>query len=309
MTDKLRFTASGVIPACLLPFNADLSIDEASLRSHLRDLADIDGVTAICINAHASEVASCTLDEQRRVFEIAMDEVGNRVPLVHGVYAEGSLDAARIARMAHDMRASALLVFPPSCFALGHTPEMVITHYRHVADASSLPLIAFEYPVRGKDGYSLATLLKLIDAVPSVTAIKDWCGDAQVHETHVRVLQAERPDVSVLTAHSAWLVSSLVLGCRGIVSGAGSVIADLQAKLFKAVAKDDMAAARQLSERIHPLTNIFYTDPWVDMHNRMKEALVLQGKLPRATVRPPLVKLGQAEIDRIGQALREAKLL
>ena len=45
------------------------------------------------------------------------------------------------------------------------------------------------------------------------------------------------------------------------------------------------------------------------MHNRMKEALVLLGKLPRAVVRPPLVKLGAAEIERIRQALVEAGLL
>ena len=42
------------------------------------------------------------------------------------------------------------------------------------------------------------------------------------------------------------------------------------------------------------------------MHNRMKEALVLLGKLPRAVVRPPLVKLERAEIVRIRAALIEA---
>ena len=44
---------------------------------------------------------------------------------------------------------------------------------------------------------------------------------------------------------------------------------------------------------------MFYADPAADMHNRMKEALVLLGKLPRAVVRPPLVKLGSEEIERI----------
>ena len=53
---------------------------------------------------------------------------------------------------------------------------------------------------------------------------------------------------------------------------------------------------------------MFYAQPWVDMHNRMKEALVLLGKLPRAVVRPPLVKIERAEIERIRKALVEAKL-
>ena len=45
------------------------------------------------------------------------------------------------------------------------------------------------------------------------------------------------------------------------------------------------------------------------MHNRMKEALVLLGKLLRPVVRPPLVKLGEPEIARIRQALIDAGLL
>jgi 4-hydroxy-tetrahydrodipicolinate synthase len=45
------------------------------------------------------------------------------------------------------------------------------------------------------------------------------------------------------------------------------------------------------------------------MHNRMKEALVLLGKLPRAVVRPPLVKLSSEEIGRIRAALMAAGLL
>ena len=54
-----------------------------------------------------------------------------------------------------------------------------------------------------------------------------------------------------------------------------------------------------MTDRIEPTARVFYADPFVDMHNRMKEALVLLGKLPRAVVRPPLVKIERAEIVRI----------
>jgi 4-hydroxy-tetrahydrodipicolinate synthase len=129
------------------------------------------------------------------------------------------------------------------------------------------------------------------------------------HEAHVRALQSRRPPVNVLSTNSAWLLSSLVLGCNGLLSGSGSVIADLQARLYRAVQADDLATARQLNDRIWPTVEVFYREPWVDMHNRMKEALVLLGKLPRAVVRPPLMKLPAAEIERIRQALIAAELL
>jgi 4-hydroxy-tetrahydrodipicolinate synthase len=94
-----------------------------------------------------------------------------------------------------------------------------------------------------------------------------------------------------------------------LLSGSGSVIPDLQAQLFQAVQSDNLAEARRLNDRIEPLARCFYAEPWANMHNRMKEALVLLGRLPRAVVRPPLVKLGSAEIARVRQALVESGLL
>ena len=299
----------GVIPAVLLPFAEDLAIDEKSFRKHLRDVAATDGISAITVNAHSTEVAFCTFEEQRRVLAIAQDEVGGALPIINGVWADGSLEAARIARMAEEGGAAALLVFPPAPFTLGQSPAMAVEHFERVADASSLPLIAFQYPLATGQGYPRETLLKMIEAVPTIRAIKDWSGNVAQHEMHVRELQSLPRPVNVLSTHSAWLLSSLVLGCKGLLSGSGSVIADLQAALFAAVRRNDIAEARRLNDRIYPLARAFYAEPWADMHNRMKESLVLLGRLPRAVVRPPLVKLSRTEIDRIRAALVEAGLL
>jgi 4-hydroxy-tetrahydrodipicolinate synthase len=304
-----QYVPHGVIPAVLLPFEEDLSIDEKGFRKHLRDVAAVKGLSAITINAHSTEVASCTFEEQRRVLDIAQDEIGARLPIVNGIWADGSLEAARIARMATEGGASALLVFPPAPFTLGQSPEMALAHFKRIADASDLPVIVFQYPLATGQGYPRDTLLRMVEQVPSIRAIKDWAGNIPQHEMHIRTLQNLPRPVNVLTTHSAWLFSSLVLGCNGLLSGSGSVIADLQSELFRAVQANDLAAAKRLNDRIYPLAKVFYADPWADMHNRMKEALVLLGRLPRAVVRPPLVKLGRPEIERIRAALVEAGLL
>jgi 4-hydroxy-tetrahydrodipicolinate synthase len=309
MPRHTSYIPHGVIPAVLLPFHDDLSIDEKSFRRHLRDVAAVKGLSAITINAHSTEVASCTFDEQRRVLAIAQDEIGDKLPIVNGIWADGSIEAARIARAASEGGASALLVFPPAPFTLGQSPEMALAHFKRIADASDLPIIVFQYPLATGQGYPRDTLLKMCEQVPSIRAIKDWAGIVPQHEMHIRVLQSLPRPVNVLTTHSSWLFSSLVLGCNGLLSGSGSVIADLQSELFRAVQANDLAAARALNDRIYPLAKVFYAEPWADMHNRMKEALVLLGRLPRAVVRPPLVKLARPEIERIRAALVEAGLL
>jgi 4-hydroxy-tetrahydrodipicolinate synthase len=299
----------GVIPAVLLPFENDLSIDEQSFRKHLRDVAAVEGLSGVTINAHSTEVASCTFEEQRRVLDVAQDEIGARLPLINGIWADGSQEAARLARMAEQGGASALLVFPPGPFTLGQNVAMALTHFKRIADATDLPLIAFQYPLATGQGYPKDTLLRLVDEIPTIRAIKDWIGNVPHHQWHVETLQNLPRPVNVLTTHSSWLFPSLVTGCNGLLSGSGSVIADLQAKLFRAVQANDLEEAKRLDARIAPTARVFYADPFVDMHNRMKEALVLLGKLPRAVVRPPLVKIERAEIARIREALIEAGLL
>src|SRR3979411_3303382 len=108
MPRHATYVPHGVIPAVLLPFNDDLSIDEKSFRAHLRDVAAVKGISAITINTHSTAVASRSFAEHRRVLEPAQDGVGTRVPLINGVWAYGSLEAARIAGMAQDGGASAL---------------------------------------------------------------------------------------------------------------------------------------------------------------------------------------------------------
>src|ERR1700740_1905203 len=164
------FVPQGVIPAVLLPFHDDFSIDERSFREHLRDVASVQGISAITVNAHSTEVASCTSDEQRRVLDIARDEVGERLPIVNGIWADGSLEAARIARMAAEGGASALLVFPPAPFTLQQPPEMAVAHFKRMPDPPDLPIIAFQYPLATGQGYPRDTLLKMVEQVPSIRA-------------------------------------------------------------------------------------------------------------------------------------------
>ncbi len=253
-----NYIPQGVIPACLLPFFDDLQhrrgrLSAASERCRRRPGHQRDHHQRACLRGRVVQLRRAEAAYSRS----PQDEIGARLPIVNGIYAEGSLEAARLARMAHEGGASALLVFPPGPFTLGQRPEMVLAHFRRVADASDLPIIAFQYP-QATQGYPLDTLLRLIDAVPSVRAIKDWTPNLPLHERHIRTLQSLPRPVNVLSTNSAFLFSSLVLGCKGLLSGAGSVIADLQARLFRAIEGNDLAEARRLNDRIHPMAEAFY---------------------------------------------------
>ena len=103
-----NFIPSGVIPATLLILKEDLTIDDVATRRHTRDCALTSGVSAVTVNGHASEVHACSFEEQQQILDATMDEVGDHVPVINGVYADGSQEAARIAKMAASGGASCL---------------------------------------------------------------------------------------------------------------------------------------------------------------------------------------------------------
>ena len=308
MHNDLRF--SGVIPANLLPFTPDYAIDEANYRRHLSWLADVSGVTAITVNGHAAEVSSLNRDERRRALAIAVDEVGSRLPLISGIYTDNTLEAVELAREAKLEGASGLLIFPPTLFMWGAQlrPEMPFRHFATIAEAVDIPLVVFQYPPASGLGYAPETLVKLTE-IPQVVAVKEWSNDIIAFERNLRAIRATGRPVAVLSSFTMSLFSSFALGADGTISGMGSVAANLQAELFTHVQHGDLEAARQVNDRLEPLVRVFYAAPFVDMHNRMKEALAMLGRIDRAVVRPPLQPVSEVERTQISEALCRAGLL
>jgi 4-hydroxy-tetrahydrodipicolinate synthase len=307
MSMPLRF--EGVMPANVLPFRADLAIDEPAYRGHLRWLASVRGVTGLVVNGHAAEVSSLDRAERRHALAIALAEVAGRVPVVAGVYADGTAEAVRLARDARAEGAAGLLLFPPTLFMWGAQvkPDMAVRHVSEVAAGADLPIIVFEYPPASGIGYAPETLARLCE-IPHVAGVKDWSNDIVAFERNLRAIRGTGRPVAVLSSFTMSLMATFLLGADGAISGMGSVAADLQADLFEACRKGDLGEAHRINDRLDPLVRVFYAPPFVDMHNRMKEALVLLGRIPAAHVRPPLTPVPPAERAAIRAALAAAGL-
>src|SRR5204862_3744232 len=184
MREPLKF--SGTMPANLLPFTADLAIDEAAYRRHLRWLADTRGVTGIVANGHASEVSSLSREERTRSLAIALDEIAGACPVIAGVYSDGTAEAVELARDAKRGGAAGVLVFPPTLFMWGAQlkPDMVMRHFSEIADGADLPIIVFEYPPASGIGYAPETLARLVE-IPQIVAVKDWSNEIVAFESNL----------------------------------------------------------------------------------------------------------------------------
>ena len=232
------------------------------------------------------------------------------MPVVCGVYEDGTHKATKIARMAERQGADCLLVFPSAVYDFGHQlrPEMAYKHIAAIAEATNLPIIVFVYPATSGLHIPTDSLVKICAEIDNVVAIKEWSNDISVYERNYRELKALDKNISVLSSFSKSLLASLCVGADGILSGHGSVIADLHVEMFDAVKRGDLETARQVADRIYPVVQVTYAEPFLDAHNRMKEALAILGRIDEAHVRPPLQRISDAEREEIRRVITEAGL-
>lgn len=147
---------AGVFPATLCPFHPDESIDEAGLRQYMQELASVDGIKGVVCNGHTGEIMSLRPHERQRVTQVTAEAVGDRVKVVSGVSAEGSLPAIDDALAAKAAGADAILLMPAHHWLrFGRTPETAVAFFQDVAEGADIPIIVHQYPAWTKAGYSL----------------------------------------------------------------------------------------------------------------------------------------------------------
>lgn len=299
---------SGAIPANLMPMNGDMTLDIPGYRHHLQHLVSREGVGGVVVNGHAAEITSLTPSERRQAVQVAVEAVDHRVPVIVGVFAQTAPEAVQVAREAQAEGADGLLVFPLPALALGGSQEMGYAHIASVADAVDLPVVLFSYPKFTGMAYEPDTLAKLC-GIESVCAVKEWSLDIATHERTLALVRSADHPISLLTSFSTNLLPALAVGADGILSGHGSVVAQLHAELLSLVGKSDLPAASALYERLQALTRVTYAAPMANMYARMKEQLMMLGHPITPAVRPPLTPVQEPERQALRAALAQAGLL
>jgi 4-hydroxy-tetrahydrodipicolinate synthase len=305
-----ELTLKGVIPAMILPFRPDDSIDEEGLRRHVSRLAATKGVTGIVCNAGASEVTLLSREERKRVLQIVREEVNGRVLVISGAYGESTETISEAALDAKAGGADAILILPPFSFVWGATqyPEVIYEHFAAIDRAADIPFIVFQYAHWTGCNYDTPTLVQLA-RIKNFVAIKSAINDPGRYEEQYRALKAARPEISVLNANDVQMLGYFCIGADGALVGYAALTPEPIVELFAAVEKGELKKAREISDRLFPLTRAIYTHPRLNWHTRIKEALVMLGEFESPRARPFLPALSVQEKEAIRAALVSTGLL
>jgi 4-hydroxy-tetrahydrodipicolinate synthase len=304
----MSLNLNGLIPATVLPMDADGQIDEAALRRYIGWIAQ-QGPVALAINVDTGEGPHLTHDEKVRVLEI-VDDVTD-LPIVAGL-AGPSTDAA--VRQAKDFRAAgadAFLVFPiPAYLSEPLDPRVPVQYHEAIAEVG-LPIVLFQLqPALAGLNYEPDTL-RAMASVDGVVAIKEASFDARRFVDVARLLAELPRPITLLTGNDNFILESFMLGATGALIGFGAVMTREQVDMIDAWNDGRIEDAKALGRRVQRLADVVFARPVGDYRVRLKECLRILGVpgLEAAHVRRPLLPVSDAERAHLAEVLREVGLL
>ncbi|MEU9094006.1 dihydrodipicolinate synthase family protein [Streptomyces sp. NPDC087901] len=300
---------SGVIPPVVTPLTADGELDRPSLERVVGHLLD-GGVSGLFALGSSGETAYLTPGQQDEVIEVITSAAAGQVPVLVGAIETTTNRAIERGRRAAELGADAVVVTAPF-YTRTHDLE-IDRHFRDVAAAVDLPLLAYDVPVCVHSKLDPELLLPL--AADGVLAgVKDSSGDDGSFRRLV-IGARELPDFSVLTGHELVVDAMMLGGADGSVPGLGNVDPHGYVRLHHAAVRGDWAAAKDEQDRLVALFDIIRAarpgtaSATAAGLGAFKTALMLRGIIATNVMSPPMRRLDAAETATIAECLERAGL-
>jgi len=263
-----KLTWSGVYPAATTQFTSELALDLPATQKVQSALID-DGVDGIIVAGTVGENNSLEPDEKRAVLKAGCEVAAGRVPLLVGVSELTTKRAVAFARDAEQIGADALMVLPAMVYV--PTDEELYTHFKAVAEATSLPVMLYNNPPAYRVSISMEVLRKL-SSVANIVAIKESAPDPR---RFTDVFNTFGDRFTLVAGLDDIALEGLLLGASGWVSGLTNAFPRESVALVAAVRKGDLATALSIYRWFMPLLHL---DAEHDLVQSIKLAEQIMGR-------------------------------
>jgi 4-hydroxy-tetrahydrodipicolinate synthase len=276
-----------LLTAMVTPMRADGSLDLDGAARLATYLVDEQGNDALVINGTTGEAPTTTDAEKEAVLRAVVEAVGDRAHVVAGVGTNDTRHTIELARAAEKVGAHGTLVVTP--YYNRPPQDGLYAHFTAVADATGLPMMVYDIPVRTGTPIDTETMCRLAEHV-RIVGVKDAKG-ALTETSWV----TRRTDLAYYCGDDGLTLPSLAVGAVGVVGTSTHLTGTRTRQMIGAYESGDVAAALDLHRQLLPLfTGIFRTQGVI----LVKAALGLLG-LPSGPVRLPMVDATRAQIAQL----------
>ena len=289
----------GSIVAIVTPFK-DGKLDEISYKE-LVEWHVQSGTHGIVVVGTTGESATLTKEEKKRLYELTVETVNGRIPVIAGTGTNNTAQSIELTQMAADIGVDAVLMVTP--YYNKPTQEGLYQHYKAVAEAvNKVPIILYNVPGRTSVSLAPETVARL-SKIKNIIGIKEATGCLKQVTEIIRLCGNK---FLVFSGDDFTAYPTMALGGVGVISVAANVLPKEMATLMSSCLKGNWEKARKLHLKLYPMFKamFFETNPVP-----AKTALALMGKISSAEVRLPLAPMSEANLERLKAVLAEYKLI
>ena len=299
----------GIWAAALQPFRDDLSIDESGMRANIRHWVEDLGIDGLFIAGKQGEYFSMSVEERKRVFEIAVDETrDSRAGTVMSCSDQNMDTVIDLARHAQAVGADYIVVHAPVLSFVTDRDDLLFEYYRTVSESVEIGIAMWSHP---DSGYLMSPeLCARIAELPNVVAIKY----SVPREMYAKLTRLAGDRILVSTAsEEEWLDNILELGWQLYLCSSPPYLlqtaADRRMRLYTDLAlAGEAKQARRVRDSLNPVREALKrTRPGAKPHAHQKYWQELLGQVG-GPVRPPMLELTDAEKQATRQAFASCGL-
>jgi 4-hydroxy-tetrahydrodipicolinate synthase len=242
---------SGAYTALVTPFTSTGKVDEARLRDQLeyQVKGGIDGLVPV---GTTGESPTLDFKEHIRVIEVTVEQVKGRVPVIAGVGANATSEAAELHKAAKSVGATALLSVNP--YYNKPSQEGLYRHFTTLADATDLPIVLYNIP--GRTGITMtAQTVARLNGHKNIVAIKEATGLPDM-TSEIRAAC----DITILSGDDSLTLPLMSIGARGVISVVSNLLPGEVKRLTKFALDGNYAEALSVHQKLFPLVKSLFLD-------------------------------------------------
>ena len=277
---------NGILVPIVTPFDKNGDIDTAVLTDIVNSFIN-KGVAGIVACGTTGEYYTFSPEERELVLSTIVKAAKGKVTLIAGVNSLSTEHSIELANQAKQLGYDGLML-SANPYSLP-SQEGIIAHFEKVADASTLPIIMYNFPDRVGVNIDFETVAHLAKH-PNIVGIKESSGD---FSHALRMMQADFENFEVVCGCDDQPVDFFFWGSKSWIAGAANVFPEEQVKLFNAAQAGDWELAKQIMSDIYPAIHSMESGNY----NQKAKAGCLKGTVDVGNVRLPLVPMTKEETE------------
>ena len=243
MTKPLR----GIIPALATPFDdrGVLAVDR--LRENMARYNKV-GLSGYLANGSTGESVMMDRAEFEKLLAAVRETAADGRILIAGTGVDSTAEAISRTEFAAKLGYDYALVLPPYFYKPMLKSDVLVEHYRRVADASRIPLLLYSVPQFTGVAIEVDVAARLAEH-PNIAGMKDSSGNV---DRMGSILASVPGAFQLVTGAASTIYPSMILGGKGAILALATFLPEICIALYTAVTAGDSVKALELQRRIFP---------------------------------------------------------